>query len=336
MTDLATPISGNRPKITQRFYAWVEDKRPYFIVFGLMLVLFLAFLFPRIVITIGSGEGGVLYKRLFNGTITDYVFPEGLYLIWPWDTMYIYNARVQLVRHEFDVLTNKGLPIHLRIAIRFRPEYELLGVLHQQLGPDYVEKVIIPQIESVLRKNIGQYDPEDIYTNKEGILSRILLLALEEAGRKYVHMDEVVIRSLELPESVRKAIEEKLVYEQQYKSYVFRLAKEKEEAKRKRIEAQGIADYQEIISQNLNEQLITWHGIQATVDLATSHNAKVVVIGSGKGGLPLILGGDVFKGESLKKELIDEGLPSESNTTPKSRLNNERLQQEPRRDPFEK
>ena len=327
MADMVTPVSEERPKMARRFRNWAEDNRPYLITSLFILTLFVAFLFSRIVITIHSGEGGVLYRRLFNGTITDYVYPEGLYIIWPWDIMYIYDARVQLVKHEFDVLTNKGLTIHLRIAIRFRPEYELLGVLHQQLGPDYIEKVIVPQIESVLRKNIGQYDPEDIYTNKEGILSRILLLALEEAGRKYVHMDEVVIRSLELPDSIRTAIEEKLVYEQQYKAYSFRLEREKQEAKRKRIEAQGIAEYQQIIAQNLNEKLITWQGIQATTDLATSDNAKIVVIGSGKGGLPIILGGDVFK-ESIKKDSAGEV----SETSPSSNSDShsdEKTQPEP-------
>jgi regulator of protease activity HflC (stomatin/prohibitin superfamily) len=248
-----------------------------------------AFLWNRIVITVNSGEAGVFYSRLFGGTEIDYVYPEGLYLILPWDNMTTYNARVQLMKHEFDVLTNKGLPIHVKIAVRFRPQYDLIAILHQQVGPDYVDKIIIPQIESVLRKNIGQYDPEDIYTNKQGILSKIIVLALEEIGRKYVQVDELIIRSLELPESVRKAIEDKLVNEQQYKAYEYKLAKEQEEAKRKRIEAKGIADYQEIVAQTLNEPLLRWQGIHATEELATSNNAKTVVIGAGKDGLPIIL-----------------------------------------------
>lgn len=279
----------------QKFRLWITENTPGLVVFGLLFMLAVAVLWPRIVISIRPGEGGVLYKRLFVGTVVDYVYPEGLHIIWPWNEMTIYDSRVQLVMHEFDVLTNKGLPIHLRIAVRFHPEYELLGVLHQQVGPDYVHKIILPQIESVLRKNIGQHNPEDIYTNKEGILSKIILLALEETGRKYVRIDDIIIRSLELPELVRKAIEEKLVYEQQYQAYDFRLKKEKQEAERKRIEAAGIRDYQATISATLNDQLILWQGVEATLQLAQSPNSKVVVVGAGKNGLPVILGDKFFE-----------------------------------------
>jgi regulator of protease activity HflC (stomatin/prohibitin superfamily) len=280
----------------QKFRLWIAENTPTLIVFGLLFTLAFAVLWPRIVVSVQPGEGGVLYKRLFVGTVVDYVYPEGLHVLLPWNHMTIYDSRVQLVMHEFDVLTNKGLPIHLRIAVRFHPEYELLGVLHQQVGPDYVHKIILPQIESVLRKNIGQHNPEDIYTNKEGILSRIIVLALEETGRKYVRIDDIIIRSLELPEPVRKAIEEKLVYEQQYQAYDFRLKKEKQEAERKRIEAEGIRDYQATISATLNEQLILWQGVEATLQLAQSPNSKVVVVGAGKNGLPIILG-DKFLGD---------------------------------------
>lgn len=288
LTSPQTGDNGQNNK-KKKFWAKLEDKSPYIIVGVLLFSLLILVLWQRVIITIGSGEAGVLYRRLIGGTIVDYVYPEGFYVIFPWDIMTIYDAREQLIKHEFDVLTNKGLPIHLKIAVRFHPQYDLIGVLHQQIGPDYVEKVIIPQIESVLRKNIGQYDPEDIYTNKQGILSRIILLAMEETGRKYVQVDEIMIRSLELPESIKRSIEEKLVYEQQYKGYQYLIAKEKEEAKRKRIEATGFSDYHEIISQNLDEKLLQWQGIKATQELATSNNSKVVVIGSGKDGLPLIL-----------------------------------------------
>jgi regulator of protease activity HflC (stomatin/prohibitin superfamily) len=281
----------------QKFRSWIAENTPSLIVFGLLFTLAFVVLWPRIVISILPGQGGVLYKRLFVGTVVDYVYPEGLHILWPWNEMNIYDARVQLVMHEFDVLTNKGLPIHLRIAVRFHPEYELLGVLHQQVGPDYVHKIILPQIESVLRKNIGQHDPEDIYTNKEGVLSKIIVLALEETGRKYVRIDDIIIRSLELPEAVRKAIEEKLVYEQQYQAYDFRLKRELQEAERKRIEAAGIRDYQSIISATLNDQLILWQGVEATLQLAQSPNAKVVVVGAGKNGLPIILGDSVLGGK---------------------------------------
>ncbi|OAD21035.1 Membrane protease subunit stomatin/prohibitin-like protein, partial [Candidatus Thiomargarita nelsonii] len=118
------------------------------------------FFWNRIVITINSGEAGVLYQRLFGGTVTDFVYDEGIHLVLPWDTMYIYNVRIQTKLHDFEVLTNRGLPITLTLAIRYRPEYETVGLLHQQVGPDYVNTIIVPQIESELRKQIGHYNPE--------------------------------------------------------------------------------------------------------------------------------------------------------------------------------
>ncbi len=289
-----TPIEAPKPSKKARkkgFRFWARDKLPYTIMTGLILSFLFVFFWNRIVITIDSGQGGVLYKRLFVGTVTDYVYPERVHLIFPWDSMHIYNVRIQTQLHEFTVLTNKGLPIQLSLAIRFRPEYEMLGVLHQQVGPDYVEKIIVPQIESVLRKNIGRLDPEQVYTNEDGVLTKIIRLAIEEAGRKYVYIDDIIIRHVELPALVKTAIEDKLVEEQQHQKYVHILLREKEEAKRKKIEAEGIREYQEIISETLSENLLLWQGVQATLDLAKSDNAKTVVIGSGENGLPIILGG---------------------------------------------
>lgn len=274
------------------FRLWLRDRIPFIIVFTLIILLIIAFLWQLIFISIKAGQAGVLYKRFSGGTVIDYVYPEGLHIISPLNEMFIYETRHQTVKHEFSVLTNKGLPITLKLAIRFYPEYEMLGVLHQRVGPDYVNKIVIPQVESVLRRSIGRYDPEVIYTNKEGVLTTIIVSALEEIGQKYVHVDDIIIRTLELPASIQGAIEEKLVYEQQYKAYEFRLAREKQEAERKRIEAAGIKDYQQIISQTLTEQMIKWQGVQATLELSQSQNAKVVVIGSGEHGLPIILGGN--------------------------------------------
>ncbi len=266
----------------------MRETLPYFAVFLLVCVMSIAFLWPQIVITVNSGEGGVLYRRFF-GTVTDKVFTEGLHLIYPWDTMYIYNGRIQTVLHDFDVLTNQGLPIHLSLAIRFRPEYEMLGLLHQQVGPDYINTIITPQVESVLRKRLSPYNPEDIYMNKNNILTQVVIEAMEELGQKYITANDVIIREIALPETIRQAIETKLTEEQREQAYVYRLKREEKEAQRKRLEAEGIKDYQNTVSKTLSDKLLKWQGIQATVELAKSNNAKVVVIGSGDTGLPLIL-----------------------------------------------
>ena len=274
----------------QTIWRWVKGKLPYLIPLILVLMLLILYFWNRIFIVIGPGQAGALYRPLTSGTITDYVYPEGLQVLFPLNTMTIYDTRVQVIQHDLTVLTNRGLPITLKLAIRFRPIYELVGVLHQQVGVDYPKKVILPQIESVLRRRIGQHSPEEIYTNKEGVLSNIIALAIEEVGQKFVEVDEIIIRTVELPKPVRTAIEEKLVYEQRHLAYKFRLEQEKQEAERKRIEALGIMVYQDIISSTLDENLLRWQGIQATLEIAKSENSKVVVIGSGEQGLPIILG----------------------------------------------
>ncbi|WP_069472886.1 SPFH domain-containing protein [Candidatus Marithrix sp. Canyon 246] len=129
-------------KFLKKISNWLKSKLPYFIVTLLILLLILVFFYKRIVITIQSGEAGVLYMRFFGGTVTDYVYPEGVNIIAPWDHMYIYNVRIQTKFHDFEVLTNRGLPIQLSLAIRFHPAYEMLSVLHQQVGPDYILSLI--------------------------------------------------------------------------------------------------------------------------------------------------------------------------------------------------
>ena len=274
----------------KRFAHWFRDHLPVFVVLTLSIAILIVFLWSRIFIIIRAGEAGVMYKTFTTGTQTDVVYPEGLHIVWPFNELTRYTTRTQVLLHEFTVLTNRGLPITLRLAVRFHPIYELVGLLHQRVGPEYPERIILPQIESVLRRQIGQHSPEDIYTNKAGVLSNIITLAIEEVGRRYVNVEDIIIRELSLPESVRAAIESKLIFEQESLAYKFRLEREKREAERKRIEALGTMVYQDIISATLTDRLVKWQAVQATQELARSENAKVVIIGSGKEGLPVILG----------------------------------------------
>ena len=272
-----------------KFKRYLKDHAPYIVVGFLLLAILVIVLWNRILIVIRPGEAGVLYRMLSSGTVIDKVYSEGLHVVLPLNTMYKYDTRVQIVLHDIEVLTNSGLPLTLRLAVRFQPVFELLGMLHQQVGPDYVSKIILPQIESVLRRNIGNYTPEDIYTNRDGVLSNIITLALEEVGRKYIQVDDIIIRSVELPESVRTSIAAKLVNEQQFLAYNFKLKAEEQEAIRKKIEAKGHDDFQRTIGSSLDDRILKWQGIKATMELAKSPNSKVVVIGAGKDGLPIIL-----------------------------------------------
>ncbi len=269
---------------------WIEDKAPVLIVGGLLMTITIAFFLDNMVITIKSGETGVLYRRFHSGTVTQYVYPEKVHFILPWNKMYIYTTRVQTVKHELTVLTNKGLPLTLFLNIRYRPDYDMLGMLHKRIGPDYVNRTLLPEIESVLRKRLGQIDPEDVYTNKMGVLTKIMFIAIEEMISHHVIVEDIIIRKIQLPEKIRNAIENKLVEQQILETYVYKLKVEEQEAKRKGIEAKGIKDYQKIIAETLSDKLIKWQGVQATLKLAESENAKVVIIGGGKDGIPVILG----------------------------------------------
>lgn len=283
---------GRRPRRARRLFARLAGLvAPWAAIAGLITLLTLLYFWNGIIVVIRSGEAGVLYRLFQGGTVTDYVYPEGIYVLFPWNAMAIYNIRVQMAPHEFTVLTNKGLPIKLKLAIRYHPEYEMVAILHKRVGPDYIHTIVIPQVESVLRRNIGKHDPEDIYTNKEGILTDIIVKAIDEAGQKFVFIDDIIIRTVELPEDVKHAIDEKLVDQQRFQAYEFRLAAERQEAERKKIEAQGIRDQQSIVAETLTPDILRWKAIRATEALAGSQNAKVVVIGNGDKGLPVILGG---------------------------------------------
>jgi len=225
-------ISGFFLNFLVIFRGWIREVIPFIVVGVLVFILGFSYFFSEIVITVNSGEAGVLYKRFF-GTVTDETYPEGIHVIFPWDTLYVYNVRIQTILHEFDIITNKGLPIRLSLAIRFQPDYEMLGMLHQQVGPDYINAIIIPEVESVLRTLLSVYDPEDIYANKEDILTRVIVEATEELEKKYITAKGIVIRSIILPDSIRAAIENKLVQQQLEKTYIHILEKEKKRSREK-------------------------------------------------------------------------------------------------------
>ncbi len=248
-------------------------------------------LWNRVVISIHSGQAGVLYS-FFRGTDQGNIHDEGVHLIWPWNTMYIYDVRFQTREQTYSLLTNGGLPVALKVAIRFQPDIRMLPRLHVAVGPDYVEKVVFPETEAALRRAVGQYGPEEVYTSHRGFLESVVVSSLSKMENRYIIVDDVLVKSVDLPPTVRDAIERKLALHEEEKAFQYRLSIEQKEAERKRIEAQGIQTYQQTIGKSLTPDLLRWQGIQATRELATSPNAKTVVVGAGKDGMPLILGGD--------------------------------------------
>ncbi|QDG75019.1 prohibitin family protein [Labrenzia sp. PHM005] len=257
----------------------------------LVIAAVLLLLWPRIFIPIRSGEAGVLY-RLFSGTEVSALYGEGLHIIYPWNRMHIYNTRLQIRENAYQLLTSDGLPVTVYVAIRYRADVRLLPTLHVNVGKNYAEKVVLPETEAVLRRAVGRYTAEEVYTSRRGFLETVIANSLVEGEERYVIIDAVLVRRVELPGVVRDAIENKMALQEQSKAYAYRIDIEIQEARRKKIEAEGIKDYQDTISKSLSPDLLRWQGIRATTDLATSENAKTVVIGSGEDGLPIILGGD--------------------------------------------
>jgi len=260
----------------------------YKILIFLSIILGILIFSKQMMITIYSGEGGVLFKR-WGGTVINRVYKEGIHFIFPWNIMTIYNLRVQDKRHNFTILSKQGLTIKIKISIRFKPEKKRLAILHQNLGPKYLDSVVIPEVESVIRRYFGQFNDEEIYTSKRAILEKIVNHSRKHLEDKFIILDDLIIREISFPKLVENAIEEKIVEYHRYKKYEYTIEKERLEAKRKIIEAHAISQYKNIISENITPNYLSWEGIQATVELSKSTNSKVIIIGSGKNGLPIIL-----------------------------------------------
>jgi regulator of protease activity HflC (stomatin/prohibitin superfamily) len=270
------------------------------VIVGAVLALLLIFLLPFMIITIPAGHLGVLWTRFGGGTVVDRVYTEGTTVILPWNVMSIYDARLQSVEEDFHVLSSDGLQLTVTIAWRFRVLPEHLAELHKYIGPNYRTTLIEQSIGSRARDVIALYQPEDIYTrHRLEIQSQIAqsvrydiehgLEKLSRGRRDWVSIEDVLIKRIVLPPGMEEAIVRKNVARQEVERYALLVEKEAQESERKRVEALGIRNFQEIISGNMSEDYLRWRGIEATLELARSDNAKVVVIGNGKtGGLPLI------------------------------------------------
>ena len=258
----------------------------------LLIILFLiAYLWNHIFIFIHPGEAGVHWERFKGGTVVNGYRDEGTSIILPWDKIYIYNTRIQTVNDSLSILTLNGLTMDFEFAIRYRPKKLLVGMLHKIVGPEYQETVILPEVQSILRTIVGQYEPIHIYSSQKAITEEINKESITKLESKYVEIIDVLIKKILLPEKIKIAIENKLEQEQIAISYDFKLKKEKKEAERKIIESQGIYNFNKKISESLTPDILKYHGILATKEISQSENAKVIVIGAGKDGLPIILGG---------------------------------------------
>lgn len=263
--------------------------RNYFILVFLLGLLFLAVFFNRIVNLVGPGEAGVIWKPFFGGTQIDRLYQEGLQLLWPWDKLYIYNVRVQQIASDFDALSKNGLPVHFEISIRYQPVKETLPRLHQEIGPDYAEKVVKPEVQAHVRKVVANYLPDEIYTSEGYLLQIIRQGAMAALNERNIALDDLLVKRMALPDTIRAAIERKLAAEQLSLQYDYVLIKERKEAERKRVEALGIRDFQRVAGEGgMFGQYLNFYGIEATLELAKSNNSKLILMGNRDNGLPLL------------------------------------------------
>ncbi len=268
------------------------DKLPKAGIPAITIIIIAVIILAKSAITIGSGEAGVLYKVFDGGVVTDQPpLGEGFHIIAPWNKVIIYEIRQQELFEKMKVLSSNGLEIQIDASAWYKPITEDLGKLHQEKGENYLERIIQPAIRSAARSVVGRYTPEQLYSSKrDAIQEEIYEETKKILDKQYVQLNEVLVRDVTLPGTIKDAIERKLKQEQESLEYEFRLVTAQKEAERQIIEAQGKADANRILSASLTDKILSDKGIEATIKLSESNNSKVVVIGSGKDGLPLILG----------------------------------------------
>ncbi len=295
---------------------------------GLMaLLLLIAVLWPYMVITVPSGEVGVQWYRFLGfdsycwcfagrGTALDprEIREEGLHLIAPWNKMFRYSLRLQSTTQIYNAISKDGVSIRIEINTRFQLVHNSVGVLHKFIGPNYVALVVAPEVGSQARQVISEYTAQQVYVSREEIQNRIRDAAqkslgahlntlvqpeaVEELDPKHytdflqnsIQILDTLVLGIELPPQIVDAINRQTEEYYMIQEYKFRVAREAEESKRKQIEANGIAAFQQTVAKGISPSYLRWRGIEATLALARSPNAKIVVIGSGKDGLPIILG----------------------------------------------
>src|SRR2546430_2378586 len=304
------PVDGIPPPTTPpRWRRFIENYLPMVVIYLMVATLMAIVLYPHMVVTVPSGYVGVLWKRFGGGTVLDprRLKNEGFNLILPWNQVFLYDLRLQSFTESYNAISSDGVSLTAAVNVRFRLQRDAVPVLHQAIGPNYEKVLVQPGIGSLTREVMAQYTAEQVYsTARQEIQDKIRSLAEDRLSEKMMEHEgeesyrvsmrdtvilyDILVAGIELPAAIVGAINRKT--EQYYiaEEYKFRVEREKRESERKKIEAEGIRDFQQTVSQGISESYLRWRGIEATLQLSQSTNAKVVVIGSGKDGLPIILG----------------------------------------------
>jgi regulator of protease activity HflC (stomatin/prohibitin superfamily) len=297
------------PMTRTRWRRFVDRHLPSVVIYLMVLTLVGVVLWPHMVITVPSGYVGVLWKRFGSGTVLDprLLKNEGFNGVLPWNRVFLYDLRLQFLTDSYNAISSDGVNLTASVVVRYRLQRDAVPVLHQAIGPNYQQVLIQPGIGSLTREVIAQYTAEQVYSTarqeiqekiRDLVENRLSEKMMEHEGeesyrvsmRDTIILYDILVTGIELPAAIVAAINRKT--EQYYiaEEYKFRVEREKRESERKKIEGEGIRDFQQTVSQGINESYLRWRGIEATLQLSQSTNAKVVIIGSGKDGLPVILG----------------------------------------------
>ena len=257
------------------------------VVFGFVVLILLV---GNPVAVIPAGHVGV---KDFFGRVSSDVLGPGVRIVFPFTRVIKMSIKTQEVKETAQVPSKEGLIMDLEGSLLYRLDPQKADDIYKTIGKNYQEIAVEPQIRSAIREITASYEAKVLYSaERERVAKETLELFRKTASDRGIIAEAVLLRKIGLPDVVANAIQEKLRREQESEQMKFVLQKETQEAERKRIEAQGIADFQRIVAAGISPALLEWKGIEATEKLAMSQNSKVVVIGAGKNGLPIILGGD--------------------------------------------
>ena len=269
----------------------VKKMRPI-IILVIAAIIFLIFIRSTFVF-LGPTERGIVWKKYSNKLDVENVRPGGLNIIAPWNDLIKFDVAEQQIEETMDVLSVDALKIILDVSVRYKPKENEIGYLYELFKDDYVQRLIIPELRSAVRKVIGQYTPQELYaTKRQEIETAIIQSTYSILDSNHVELVTILFRSIKLPDAIQKSIEEKLSAEQESQKRQYLLEIAEKDAQIRITEAKGKAEANRILNASLTPNILKEKGISATEELAKSQNSKIVVIGSGDDGLPIILGGN--------------------------------------------
>lgn len=261
-----------------------------FIIVGVIALFVLMGLSSSIFYTLGPTERAVIFYKFGSGLDKDNVIRPGFHTKAPWNEVIVYEVSEINSEENMDINDKNGLPIHVDLTVRYTPMESEIGNIYEKFKTDFANRLVIPEVRSVARQVMARYTAEEIYSTKRAEVENTIKSETEKVlNANFVNATAVLIRSIRLPDQIRVAIENKLQQEQEALAYQYRLDKEKSEAERKRIAAEGESRANNIINNSLTANLLKMRGIEATLELSKSPNSKVIIVG-GKDGMPLILG----------------------------------------------